>query len=68
MPHCCNPPQPLPAGPQLMFCDAHEMGLQLGAPQWPGMPPPPHVCGATHGPQSSNPPHPLPAGPHVMFC
>jgi hypothetical protein len=34
-------------------------------PHWLGTPPPPHVCGSVHDPQSITPPQPSPIGPHV---
>jgi hypothetical protein len=40
------PPQPSPAGPQLIPCAAQETGVQVPesmAPHWPSTPPPPHV-------------------------
>jgi hypothetical protein len=46
-PHVCGavqapqsswPPQPSPAGPQVMFCCWHDCGVQLGAPQGPHTP------------------------------
>ncbi len=68
LPQLSDPPQPLPAGPHMMFCEAQVIGVHVGMPHWPGTPPPPHVCGETQVPQLSEPPQPSPAGPHAMFC
>src|SRR5580658_4296570 len=54
-----------------MFCCWQVLGMQLPPsmyPHWLGTPPPPHVCGGVHGPQSSMLPQPSPAGPQPMFC
>jgi hypothetical protein len=51
-----------------MFCSLHVRGVQLGAPHFPGTPPPPQVSGAVQSPHASTPPQPSPAGPHSMFC
>jgi hypothetical protein len=39
-------------------------GVQFGAPQKFGIPPPPHVVPAGHGSQVAMPPQPLPVWPH----
>jgi len=52
----------------MMFCCWHVIGVQLPPPHLPGTPPPPHVCGVGHVPQSSKLPQPSPAGPQEMFC
>jgi hypothetical protein len=64
-----NPPQPSPAGPQLKPMSAQVFGLHVGAlvPHVEGVPPPPHVAGDVHEPQSSDPPQPSPAGPQLIF-
>ena len=39
-----------------------------GYPHWPGVPPPPHVCGGVQVPQLGiSLPQPSPAGPQLMF-
>jgi hypothetical protein len=63
------PPQPSPAGPQLMFSSAHVIGTHAEPPlQTPGVPPPPHVCGGVQVPHWIRFPQPSPAGPQEMFC
>jgi len=54
-----------------MFWSAHDRGVhepESVTPHWLGVPPPPHVAGATHGPHWMTSPQPSPAGPQVMFC
>ena len=65
VPQASDPPQPLPAGPQLMPCDAQVCGVHVVCPHWLGVPAPPHVSGAVHIPQLSVPPQPSPCEPQV---
>jgi hypothetical protein len=70
-PHERRLPQPSPAGPQVIDCAAHEVGLHAAAsgyPHWPDTPPPPQVCGETQFPQAIWLPQPSPAGPQVIPC
>jgi hypothetical protein len=63
------PPQPSPAGPQVMAWLAQVRGLQTPLsmlPHWPSTPPPPQVWPAGQDPQLSVPPQPSPAGPQPM--
>ncbi len=66
-------PQPSPAGPQDRCCAAQVCGTQApesGAPQVPGLPPPPQVCplGQLPQPPAIKLPQPSPAGPHERCC
>ena len=63
-PQFIDPPQPLPARPQLKPKSAHERGVQGRFPQTPGTPPPPHDWPAGHAPHWMMLPQPSPAGPH----
>jgi hypothetical protein len=49
-----------------MFCCTQLRGVHVGVPHTLGIPPPPHVWGDVHVPQSSPPPQPSPAGPQLM--
>jgi hypothetical protein len=57
------PLHPSDCTPQLMpllaSSSAHVLGVQVGAPQTLGLPPPPQVSVPVHVPQSSVPPQPL---------
>jgi hypothetical protein len=68
VPHCNSLPQPSPAGPHWMSCDAHVSALQHAPPQTLGVPPPPHVWHPVQVPHWSSLPQPSPAGPQAMFC
>src|SRR6187549_2952091 len=63
--HSSTPPQPLPMRPQYWPPPAGEqvMGVQLGAGQTPGTPPPPQVAPPGQSPQVSVPPQPSPIVP-----
>jgi hypothetical protein len=62
-------PHPSPACPHDRPWPWHVSGWQPLLPQHtPGVPHPPHVCGAVHVPQlGMTPPQPSPAGPHWML-
>jgi hypothetical protein len=53
-----TPPQPSPMGPQLAPTSSHVSGVQGGAPQTLGVPPPPHVLLPVQPPQLTVPPQP----------
>jgi len=76
-PHCCPGPAPHWVVPQVTVPVPQPFGIvpQLVPdgqgmtgehPQWPGVPPPPHVCGAAQVPQVTMPPHP--SGAVSQFC
>src|SRR4051812_28605020 len=67
MPHERTLPQPSPVTPQLAFCAAHVVGVQMGVPHWLAMTAP-QLCPAGQVPQSSALPQPSPAIPQPMFC
>ena len=66
-PQLSEPPQPSPAGPQVMLCAAHVLGVHVPLPHWPAAPPPPQANGEVQRPQLIEPPQPSPAGPHEML-
>jgi hypothetical protein len=52
-------PQPSPVDPQLSASAAQDLGVHVPPlPHWYGLPPPPHVFGATQPPQEIVPPQP----------
>ena len=55
------------AMPQLKPCCAQVFGTQTGAPQMPGVPPPPQVWLAGQVPQLIELPHPSPCMPQLKF-
>ena len=72
VPHWSSPPQLSAAGPQSYPSAVHVVGVQAAPPSGPAVnephllnPPPPHVSGAVHVPQSRTPPQPSPFLPHV---
>jgi hypothetical protein len=69
-PHWIKLPQPSPAGPQLTPACAQLSGTHpLEPAHWPGIPPPPQVCGGVQVPQlAMTPPQPLLAGPHSTLA
>ena len=76
VPQLRESPHLSPAGPQLIFCDAHVSGTQSPPSSPPsggmnplphtlGLPPAPHFKGDVQVPQESVPPQPSPAGPQL---
>jgi hypothetical protein len=63
LPQSRDPPQPSPAGPQLIPWLMQLLGMHAPPPHTLGLPPPPHVWGAVQVPQLSIPPQPSPTGP-----
>jgi hypothetical protein len=65
-----TPPQPSATTPHCAPRSVHDFGVQfaLPPPHVKSWPPPPHVSGAVHEPQSITAPQPSPTGPHVAFC
>jgi hypothetical protein len=49
--------------PQSALAEAQVRGVHMGAPQTPGVPAPPQVCGAVQVPQFCVPPQPSPETP-----
>jgi hypothetical protein len=70
LPQSTSPPHPSALGPQSIFISAHVFGVHgpppsgSDVPHTFGVPPPPHVAGAVHVPQSINEPQPSPCLPH----
>jgi hypothetical protein len=59
-------PQPLPVDPQLSPSEAQDSGVHVPPlPHWYGLPPPPHVFGATQPPQEIVPPQPSLMSPQL---
>jgi hypothetical protein len=65
VPQLCATPQLSLADPQLYPNVVHGSGSLGVHPHLYAVPPPPHVCGAVHGPQLNVPPHPSGGLPHV---
>ncbi len=72
LPHCRSPPQLSAPGPQSypraeQVVGTHEEPASNREANDPHLlkPPPPHVSGSEHAPQSRMPPHPSPFLPHV---
>jgi hypothetical protein len=60
-----TPPQPLAWTPQFIPAEHFVTGMHAAVPpQMLGVPPPPHVAGPEHDPQSLLPPHPSLTSPH----